>query len=514
MPRSVLVTGGAAGIGLATARRFAALGDRVTILDRDGERARAVIEKLPGQHLAIACDVSSEAEVQKAVKRAEAECGPISGLVNNAGIVDPAGRGALEIAPESFEAILATNLEGSFLVAREAGRSMVARGQGAIVNVASLAGEIAIPGRTAYSASKAAVIGFTRALASEWAPEGVRVNAVLPGYVRTEIVDSLVENRKLDLANVEKRIPLGRLGRPEEIAAAIDHLVSEKASYSVGALLEVDGGYHAFGGTGDAAERSLREFPITDPGERHVVVTGGASGIGLSMARKFTDLGDRVTVIDKQSSLPEDLKATASGAPRLICADIGDETSACHAITKAVGEFGQIDVLINNAAVADRFVPTQDRTLDELRQTVGVNLSGTFWMARLAARSMIENGGGSIINLSSIAGVSGLPARPGYCASKSGVSMLTKSLACEWARHGIRVNAIAPGYIMTPGVAALEQAGVRDFDAIRARAPIGRLGEPDEIADAAMFLASPGASYITGTTYRVDGGWTAFGDTV
>lgn len=92
--------------------------------------------------------------------------------------------------------------------------------------------------------------------------------------------------------------------------------------------------------------------------------------------------------------------------------------------------------------------------------------------------------------------------------------MLTKSLACEWGNYGIRVNAIAPGYIMTPGVAALEEAGVRDFDAIRARAPIGRLGEPREIAAAAVFLASPNASYITGTTYRVDGGWSAFGDCV
>jgi NAD(P)-dependent dehydrogenase (short-subunit alcohol dehydrogenase family) len=512
MPRCVLVTGGAAGIGEAIVRRFAASGDTVAILDRDAGRAEALAASLPGEHLAIACNVSLEDEVRSAVERVEAECGPIDVLVNNAGIVDPAGLSALEIAPEDFEAILATNLDGSFLLAREVGRAMVARGRGAIVNVASLAGEIAIPGRTAYSASKAAVIGLTRALACEWAPKGVRVNAVMPGYVRTEIIEALVENGKIDLANVDKRIPLGRLARPDEIAAVIEHLASDEASYSVGALLEVDGGYHAFGGTDHAADKSRSQFSIVEPGARHVIVTGGASGIGLSMVRKFIALGDHVTVIDKQENLSEELSQSDLTSLHMIRADIRNESSARHSVSQAIKKFGNINVLVNNAAIADRFVPTQDRSLDELRHTMGVNLSGTFWMARHAAQNMIENEGGSIVNLSSIAGVSGLPARPGYCASKSGVSMLTKSLACEWARHGIRVNAIAPGYIMTPGVAALEEAGVRDLGAIRARAPIGRLGQPGEIAEAATFLASPNASYITGTTYRVDGGWSAFGD--
>lgn len=514
MPLCVLVTGGAAGIGWATSRRFAAAGARVAVLDRNEGHAKAVAGDLPGQHLAIGCDVSREVQVQQAVERVEKECGPVDVLVNNAGIVDPAGQSALDIAPEDFEKILATNLDGSFLMAREVGRRMVARGQGAIVNVASLAGEIAIPGRTAYSASKAAIIGFTRALACEWAPKGVRVNAVLPGYVKTEIIESLVRNGKIHLADVDKRIPLGRLADPDEIAAVIEHLASTEASYSIGALLEVDGGYHAFGGTGDAAETSLSKFAISEPGGRHVIITGGASGIGYAMSRKFIDLGDRVTVIDKQSSLAEAFDTVDPSLVCLICADVRQESGARLAVNEAIETFGPVDVVINNAAIADRFLPTQERTLDELRRTMAVNLAGTFWMARLGAHSMMRNGGGSIVNLSSIAGVTGLPARPGYCASKSGVSMLTKSLACEWAKHGIRVNAIAPGYIMTPGVAALEEAGVRNFESIRARTPIGRLGAPGEIANIADFLASSRASYINGATYRVDGGWSAFGDTV
>jgi NAD(P)-dependent dehydrogenase (short-subunit alcohol dehydrogenase family) len=125
---------------------------------------------------------------------------------------------------------------------------------------------------------------------------------------------------------------------------------------------------------------------------------------------------------------------------------------------------------------------------------------------------MMAQGGGAIVNLSSIVANGGMPRRNAYCAAKAGISMLTRSLACEWATHGIRVNAVAPGYIATPGVRALEQEGKRDLTQVRRRIPMGRLGEPSEMADVVAFLVSDAASYVTGSIYAADGGYAAYGD--
>jgi NAD(P)-dependent dehydrogenase (short-subunit alcohol dehydrogenase family) len=512
MARTVIITGGAGGIGLATAQRFASSGDHVVILDRDTDAAQQAVDLLGDGHLAIGCDISDESQIIAAVEKILEKFGTIDVLVNNAGIVDPAGSNALQVPMDIYNTVLAVNLEGSFVVAREVARAMLKRGSGVIVNLASVAGAVALPGRTAYSASKAAVVGMTRALASEWAPRGIRVNAVLPGYVATEIVNSLVRSGQVDLTQVEKRIPLGRLARPEEIAAVIEHLASDNASFAVGSVVEVDGGYHAFGGSGDASAGVSSDHRAA-VGSRHIIVTGGGSGIGAAIATRFASLGDRVSILDHNLAAAQKLASQLGNTVTAILADVSSEESAQSAVDTAADAFGPVHVLVNNAGIADRFCPSEERTLHEFRRTIGVNLTGAFLMARLVAPMMIETRGGAIINLASIAGMQGLPARAGYCASKAGIIMLTKSLACEWARHGIRVNAVAPGYIATPGVAVLEKTGLRDFGAIRRRTPLGRLGQPSEIATAVEFLGSSSASYMTGTTYSVDGGWSAFGDT-
>jgi NAD(P)-dependent dehydrogenase (short-subunit alcohol dehydrogenase family) len=154
---------------------------------------------------------------------------------------------------------------------------------------------------------------------------------------------------------------------------------------------------------------------------------------------------------------------------------------------------------------------TRDQDIADFRRTIAVNLKGTVHAARAAARQMIGAGGGAIVNLASITATLGLPGRNAYCATKSAVTMLTRSMACEWAAHGIRVNAIAPGYILTPAVEALIASGERDMSAILARIPLGRLGQPAEIANATAFLVSDAASYITGTTLQADGGYIASG---
>ena len=248
----VPVTGAAAGIGWAIARTFAARGDRVAILDLDGARAAAQAAALGTGHLGLGGDVTDEASVGAAVDHAEAALGGLGAVVNNAGIGDnPAP--TLEQDLGRFRRVLAVHVDGAFLVSRAAARHMLARGRGAIVNVASIAGLGGIPRRNAYGAAKAGIIAMTRAMACEWAGAGIRVNAVAPGYVATELVAKLAAGDGLDLEAIRRRIPMGALGEPEAIADAVAFLASDAARYVTGAVLAVDGGWSAFGGSGDAS---------------------------------------------------------------------------------------------------------------------------------------------------------------------------------------------------------------------------------------------------------------------
>ncbi|MEO5640158.1 MAG: glucose 1-dehydrogenase [Sphingomicrobium sp.] len=504
--RVVAITGAASGIGLACARRFAAAGDRVVLIDHDGDRAEARAVEL-GQ-IAIQADVADEAQLVACFATIQQRFGRLDVLVNNAGIIDAGATAATDIDLADYHRLFAVNVDGLFVAAREAARIMVPAGAGAIVNLASVAGVVAVPYRTAYSATKAAILGLTRGLACEWAPSGIRVNAVLPGYVATDIVKALVERGKVDLTDVERRVPLGRLAEPGEIANAIHYLCSPGASFTVGAEMVVDGGYQAFGGTGPA---SSAVAPEARPG-RVALVTGAASGIGTAIARRLADDGYRLLLFDRAERRLAEVLNTLGERHAMVVGDVRSEEDAAEAVRVAEAHLGPVDTLINNVGVADAFRPTLDQSLDEFRRGVEVNLTSALIMARAVAPGMIAGGGGGIVNIASIAGLLGLPRRNAYGAAKAGLIMMTRSLACEWAEHGIRVNAVAPGYIATPGVAALEQSGKRDLSEIRRRTPLGRLGEPAEIAHAVAFLASQDASYITGSTLSVDGGWAAYGD--
>jgi NAD(P)-dependent dehydrogenase (short-subunit alcohol dehydrogenase family) len=246
--KRALVTGGAAGIGRATARALAAEGARIALLDIDAarlDRAAAELRGSGAEVVTLAGSVAEPAEVRAAFTALDARWGGLDILVNNAGVIGK--RAALALTDEEWSRVMRINLDGVFFCAREAGRRMVAQGAGAIVNLGSIYSLVAAPERLAYCASKAAVAAMTRVLAIEWAAHGVRVNAVAPGYVETELIGAAVRAGELDTAPLARRTPVGRLARPEEIARAILFLLDPANDYVTGHVLAVDGGWTAYG---------------------------------------------------------------------------------------------------------------------------------------------------------------------------------------------------------------------------------------------------------------------------
>jgi NAD(P)-dependent dehydrogenase (short-subunit alcohol dehydrogenase family) len=245
---------------------------------------------------------------------------------------------------------------------------------------------------------------------------------------------------------------------------------------------------------------------------RIVLVTGGARGIGYAVAELAIQCGAQVAICDL------DDEEVAGAAHRLgydtlgLAVDVINEDDCETTIRKVVERFGRIDVLLNNAGVFEDLRSTFKQDLVEWRRVIDVNLQGTFLMARAAANSMSASRiQGSIINIASVAGLVGFPASNAYGVSKAAVVMLTKTLATDLASRGIRVNAVAPGFIHTPMTATLAKDLGAPSGIFERRIPMGRFGDPQDIARAAVFLASDWGSYITGAILPVDGGWCAFG---
>lgn len=243
------------------------------------------------------------------------------------------------------------------------------------------------------------------------------------------------------------------------------------------------------------------------------LVTGAGRGIGRSIALGLADSGCDIILIDLTE---EQLKEVSSGIESLdrkalpLKADVRNWDDVQKAVERAVADMGRIDILINNAGTGIK-MPALDLTKENWDQIIATNLTGVFACAQVVGRQMVKQGGGKIINITSIAASVGLTDSAAYCASKGGVFQLTKTLAVEWAPYNINVNAIGPGFIETPLVQPLLDKRPNIYEQIIQRTPLRRLGKPDEIVGAAVFLVSEAASYITGQTIYVDGGWLAYG---
>lgn len=244
------------------------------------------------------------------------------------------------------------------------------------------------------------------------------------------------------------------------------------------------------------------------------VVTGGSSGIGRATAQIFAREGAKVVVADvgvEGGAETVRLINGSGGEATFVQTDVAQPADAEAMVKKAVEIYGRLDCAFNNAGIEGVVQPTVDYGEADWDRVISINLTGVWLCMKYELQQMLTQGSGAIVNTASIAGLVGLPGFSAYVAAKHGVNGLTKTAALEYAKSGIRVNAVCPGPVQTPLVdkvlAAQPELGDQIIKAIEAREPVGRMGQPEEIAEAVVWLCSDAASFVTGTAMSVDGGF-------
>lgn len=244
------------------------------------------------------------------------------------------------------------------------------------------------------------------------------------------------------------------------------------------------------------------------------LITGAGRGIGQGMALLFAKEGADIAIGDLDLSSAEETAGEVRKIGRraiAIKADVAESNDVDMMVDSVLSNLGGIHILVNNAGIAQQVVPTIESSIEHWDKVVRVHLRGTYLCSRCVGQWMVSHKTGKILNISSIAGIAGFPMRTSYGSAKAGIINMTRTLAIEWAKYNINVNCIAPGYVMTELAEDLIKQGAVNIEAIKKRTPLGRFAEVDEITRAALFLVSDDASYITGVTLPVDGGWLAYG---
>lgn len=251
-------------------------------------------------------------------------------------------------------------------------------------------------------------------------------------------------------------------------------------------------------------------LPI-DLSGRVALVTGAGRGIGFAIASVLRDCGARLVLNDRSSDSLSDAAGKLGAHSIVLPGDVSDETFCDSVPRLCVESAGRLDILINNAGVAAPVRRTVNQSLSEWQKVIDVNVRGTFLMSRAAARHFSSVRSGCIVNIASVAGIGPIPASNDYSVSKAAVAMMTRTMAADLGRFGIRINCVAPGFCDAPMLHELLNGDSVAEDASRRRIPLGRFGEPEEIGHAVAFLCSDLARYMTGAIVPVDGGWLANG---
>ncbi len=492
--RNVLVTGAASGIGAGVARMFAESGANVLIADLDDDAGTELARKLGPrarfQHLDVAC----AEDWRNALAIVTAHSGAPDILVNNAAISIPGSIATAKV--EDWCRTLDVNGTGTFLGCKYAVDAMRESG-GAIVNIASARGRRISAAQLAYSCSKALVISLTQGVALHCAEQrlAIRCNAVCPGVVDTPILAPFYDalgGRARALEHFARFNAVGRLGTVGEIVAAVAFLASSEASFITGAVLDVDGGFR------DQGQNRRREI-------------WGGSNIRWHSSPARPGASDR----RKHSSSPRKARASCWRTSTAACATSRPSSttpppSSWMSPTRRLGRrpslflcsASGVSISWSTTPASSGRAPSPICRREAFLEIVRVNQLGTFLGMQAVAGVMAR--GGSIVNTSSVAGLFGTPGGSAYAASKWAIRGLSRSAAMELAGLGIRVNSLHPGGIDTPMLNG--QSAGADLAGIFATYPIPRVGRPEEIARAALFLASDESSYMTGTELVVDGG--------
>jgi NAD(P)-dependent dehydrogenase (short-subunit alcohol dehydrogenase family) len=240
-----------------------------------------------------------------------------------------------------------------------------------------------------------------------------------------------------------------------------------------------------------------------------VLITGSTYGIGKATAIAFALRGAKVVLSDYIADIDTEKIIQENGGEAIfVPCDVSKEEDIKNLVAKAVEKYGRLDFAFNNAGIEGNAAPVTDCDLNNWDNTININLKGVWLCMKYQIPEMLKSGGGSIVNNASIAGLVGFSGVPAYVASKHGVVGLTKNAALDYAKQGIRVNAVCPGVIQTPMIDRFTHGDESALNLLKQGKPMGRLGVPEEIAETVVFLCSDGASFITGQAIAVDGGWT------